>query len=71
MFRTTSPASLRCSCSDICAAPAAAQQTLSLNIGYFTLRGEADRVPGDTIVANLFADVAVRARATGFRISTT
>lgn len=39
----------------ICAAPAAAQQTLSLNAGWFTLRGVADRVPGDTIAANLFA----------------
>jgi outer membrane protein W len=37
------------------AAPAAAQQSLSLNIGYFTLRGTDSRVPGDTLVANLFA----------------
>jgi outer membrane protein W len=37
------------------ATPAAAQQSLSLNIGYFALRGEANRVPGDTIVENLFA----------------
>ena len=39
----------------LCAAPAAAQQTLSLNVGWFALQGAADRVPGDTIVANLFA----------------
>ena len=40
----------------LCAAPAAAQQTLSLNAGLFTLRGVADRVPGDTLNANLFAE---------------
>jgi opacity protein-like surface antigen len=38
------------------ATPAAAQQSLSLNIGYFDVRSEAGRVPGDTIVANLYAD---------------
>ncbi len=38
------------------AAPAMAQQTLSLNVGWFTVRGIADRVPGDTVVANLFAE---------------
>lgn len=37
------------------AAPAAAQQSLSLNLGYFTLRGEGSRVPGDTLNANIFA----------------
>lgn len=37
------------------ATPVAAQQSLSLNIGYFALRGEGSRVPGDTIVENLFA----------------
>ncbi len=36
------------------AVPAAAQQqTLSLNVGWLTLRGAGDRVPGDTIVQNL------------------
>ena len=50
----------------ICAAPAAAQQTLSLNVGTFQLRGLADRVPGDTIVANLFAESPY---ALGFRMS--
>jgi hypothetical protein len=33
--------------------PAVAQQSLSLNIGYFALRGEGSRVRGDTIVENL------------------
>ena len=37
-------------------APAVAQQSLSLNIGYFAVRGEGGRVAGDTIVANLYAD---------------
>jgi opacity protein-like surface antigen len=37
-------------------APAAAQQSISLNIGYFAVRGESGRVAGDTIVANLYAD---------------
>ncbi len=50
----------------ICAAPAAAQQTLSLNVGTFQLRGLADRVPGDTLVANLFAESPF---ALGFRMS--
>jgi len=38
------------------AAPAAAQQSLSLNIGYFDVRAEGGRVPGDTLVANLYSD---------------
>jgi outer membrane protein W len=50
----------------ICAAPAAAQQTLTLNAGWFALRGAADRVPGDTIVANLFATPPYEL---GYRIS--
>lgn len=50
----------------ICAAPAAAQQTLSLNVGTFQLRGVADRVPGDALVANLFAESPY---ALGFRVS--
>jgi hypothetical protein len=33
---------------------AAAQQGVSLNIGYFAVRGEDARVAGDTIVADLF-----------------
>jgi opacity protein-like surface antigen len=37
------------------AAPAEAQQSLSLNIGYFTPRSEASRVAGDTLVENLYA----------------
>ncbi len=37
------------------AAPAGAQQSLSLNIGYFAVRGEASRVYGDTLVENLVA----------------
>lgn len=37
------------------AAPAGAQQSLSLNLGYFTLRGEGGRVQGDTIVENLLS----------------
>lgn len=50
-----------------CAAPAAAQnQTLSINAGWFTLRPAADRVPGDTLVANLFAESPF---ALGYRIS--
>jgi outer membrane protein W len=40
----------------LCAAPAMAQQTLSLNVGWFSVRGVADRVPGDTITENLFAE---------------
>lgn len=51
----------------LCAAPAMAQeQTLSLNVGWFAPRGVTDRVPGDTLVANLFADSPY---ALGFRIS--
>jgi hypothetical protein len=38
------------------ASTAAAQQLLSVNIGYFTLRGEEGRVHGDTLNANIFAD---------------
>jgi hypothetical protein len=38
------------------AAPAAAQQLFSVNVGYFTLRGESGRVAGDTLVENIFAD---------------
>ena len=37
------------------AIPASAQQSLSLNIGHFSLRGEANRVPGDTLVENIWA----------------
>jgi len=48
------------------AAPAAAQQQLSLNIGYFQLNGEGHRVPGDTIVENLFAPFPF---ALGYRVS--
>jgi hypothetical protein len=48
------------------AAPAAAQQQLSLNIGYFALRGEGSRVAGDTIVENLWADYPF---ALGYRVS--
>jgi hypothetical protein len=48
------------------AAPAAAQQQLSLNIGYFALRGEGSRVAGDTIAENLFADYPF---ALGYRVS--
>lgn len=48
------------------AAPAAAQQSLSFNIGYFDLRGESSRVTGDTIVENLFADYPF---ALGYRVS--
>ncbi len=36
--------------------PAWAQQALSLNLGYFAVRGADGRVPGDTLVANLAAD---------------
>ena len=50
----------------ICAAPAAGQQTLSLNVGSFQPRGVVDRVPGDTLVANLFAESPF---ALGFRMS--
>jgi outer membrane protein W len=50
----------------ICAVPAAAQQTLSLNVGTFQLRGIVDRVPGDTLVADLFAESPY---ALGFRVS--
>jgi opacity protein-like surface antigen len=38
------------------AAPAVAQQSLSVNFGYFAVRGEGGRVAGDTIEANLYAD---------------
>jgi hypothetical protein len=48
------------------AAPAAAQQQLSLNIGYFALRGEGGRVAGDTIVENLWADYPF---ALGYQVS--
>ena len=48
------------------AAPAAAQQQLSLNIGYFALRGEGSRVAGDTIVENLWADYPF---ALGYQVS--
>jgi hypothetical protein len=48
------------------AAPAAAQQQLSLNIGYFALRGEGSRVAGDTLVANLTANYPF---AMGYKIS--
>ncbi len=48
------------------AAPAVAQQSLSLNIGYFDVRGEGGRVAGDTIVANLHADPPF---ALGYKVS--
>ncbi len=48
------------------AAPAAAQQSLSLDIGYFDVRGEGSRVAGDTIVANLDATSPF---ALGYRVS--
>jgi outer membrane protein W len=48
------------------ATPAAAQQALSLNVGYFALRGENSRVRGDTIVANL---VATQPFALEYRLS--
>ncbi len=49
------------------AAPAAAQQsTLSLNVGTFQVQRIEDRVAGDTIVANLFADPPY---ALGYRVS--
>jgi opacity protein-like surface antigen len=48
------------------AAPAAAQQSLSFNIGYFDVRGEGSRVLGDTIVENLFADYPF---ALGYEVS--
>ena len=48
------------------AVPAVAQQSLSLNIGYFALRGEGGRVAGDTIVANLYADAPF---ALAYRVS--
>lgn len=54
MFRTTVPVAVLLAVVAV-APPAAAQQSLSLNIGYFTPRGLDNRVPGDTIVANLFA----------------
>ena len=51
----------------ICAVPAAAQQqSLSLNVGWFSPTRTADRVGGDTLVANLFATSPY---ALGFRIS--
>jgi hypothetical protein len=40
----------------VLAPPAAAQQALSVNIGYFTLRGLDGRVGGDTLAENIFAD---------------
>ena len=43
-----------------------AQQSLSLNIGYFAARGEGGRVPGDTIVANLYAELPF---ALGYQVS--
>lgn len=48
------------------ASPVAAQQQLSLNIGYFQVRGENSRVPGDTIVENLFATYPF---ALGYQVS--
>jgi opacity protein-like surface antigen len=48
------------------AAPAVAQQSLSLNIGYFDVRGEGSRVPGDTLVANLYSDPPF---ALGYQVS--
>ena len=48
------------------ATPAAAQQSLSLNIGYFDVRGEGGRVAGDTIVENLFAPPPFQL---GYRVS--
>jgi len=48
------------------ATPAAAQQQLSLNLGYFALRGEDNRVAGDTVVENLFSDFPF---ALGYRVS--
>jgi opacity protein-like surface antigen len=48
------------------AAPAAAQQQISLNIGYFAARGAEGRVAGDTIVENLFADYPF---ALGYQVS--
>ena len=54
----------------LCAAPASAQQTLSLNAGWLTLRGAADRVAGDTIVENLIhtspTDYALSYRVSDF-----
>jgi outer membrane protein W len=50
----------------VLATPAAAQQSLSLNIGYFALRGEGSRVAGDTIVENLFATFPF---ALGYQVS--
>jgi hypothetical protein len=54
MFRTTVVIAVLLAAVTV-AAPATAQQSLSLNIGYFTLRGADSRVPGDTLVENLFA----------------
>jgi opacity protein-like surface antigen len=39
----------------VSAAPATAQQSLSINVGYFAVRGETGRVAGDTVVENLWA----------------
>jgi outer membrane protein W len=54
MFRTTVLIAVLLAAVTV-AVPATAQQSLSLNIGYFTLLGADSRVPGDTIAANLFA----------------
>lgn len=48
------------------AAPVAAQQSLSFNLGRFSLRGESGRVPGDTLVENLAATAPF---ALDFRVS--
>jgi hypothetical protein len=48
------------------APPAAAQQSLSLNIGYFTPVDEGSRVIGDTVVENLWATYPF---ALGYRVS--
>jgi outer membrane protein W len=40
----------------VAAAPAMAQQTISLNVGWFTVRDIGDRVYGDAITANLLAE---------------
>lgn len=48
------------------ATPVAAQQSLSFNIGRFSLRSESGRVPGDTLVENLAATAPF---ALDFRVS--
>jgi len=55
MFRTSICASVLMAASMLLiAAPAAAQQqSVSLNVGYFAVRGEDARVPGDVLVADL------------------